>query len=416
MAAQFFDWFRPMQSDISGMSPGAPTARYRALFYVFDGGSGIGHLRRLARIAAAMQDRFSCLIITGHDVGPQWIVAQGCEYIRLPAWDSLIPAKAAYWGRTPFLDVPLSEAVELRRSILEGVFKGFRPDVLLVDHLPLGAHEELAPIIRNGDCRKYLITRGVQNETEDLQRLVLGGAALDSLRDNYTRILSAIDKRIFDFSASYGLPAEIAQKISSTGYVAPPVAPEHRAQTRAARGIGEDALWVVASAGGGQWGEPLMEACLALTDLDRTVHFDIILGPRSRLPRPANNPELLDGGRIRVHTSCSSLADFHSAADLVITTGGYNSLLETLQGQARILCLPYRKDPGDEPVRHANCLKQHVDLQVDTDISRLPAMFEAAIRECRTGPARDQRRAISMDGADGIAQIVFNDVSSAKGL
>ncbi|WP_402721341.1 hypothetical protein [Janthinobacterium rivuli] len=404
-----------MQSDISPISQRAPKTRYRALFYVFDGGSGIGHLRRLARIAAAMQDRFSCLIVTGHDVGPQWIVPSGCEYIRLPAWDNLIPAKAAYWGRTPFLDVTLSEAVELRRAILEGIFKGFQPDVLLVDHLPLGAHEELAPIIRNGDCRKYLITRGIQNETEDLQRLVLGGDALESLSRNYARIFSAIDERIFDFSASYGLPAEIAQKISSIGYVAPPGALDLRAATRAKRGIADDALWVVASAGGGQWGEQLMEACMALTTLDTAVHFDIVLGPRSKLAHSVNPPELHDDGRVRLHAACPDLADLHSSADLVITTGGYNSLLEALRGQARILCLPYRKDHSDEPVRHAHCLQQHVDLQVETDIALLPAMFEKALKACRTGPARDRRRDIKMDGARNIAQMIFNDLSSEKG-
>lgn len=113
-----------MQSDTWNSNPGAANSRYRALFYVFDGGSGIGHLRRLSRIAAAMQERFSCLIVTGHDVGPQWIVPPGCEYVRLPAWDSILPAKAAYWGRAPFLDVDIDEAVHLRRSILQGVFEG----------------------------------------------------------------------------------------------------------------------------------------------------------------------------------------------------------------------------------------------------------------------------------------------------
>lgn len=400
-----------MEPDIFPAAQREPTARYRVLFYVFDGGSGIGHLRRLARIAAAMQDRFSCLIVTGHDVGPGWMVPRGCEYVRLPAWDNLIPAKSAYWGRQPFLDVPLGEAVDLRRAILNGIVEGFKPDVLMVDHLPLGAHEELAPFIHGGIYRKYLVTRGVQNETEDLQRLVLGGAAVASLRENYTRIFSAIDQRIFDFAARYGLPEAIADKISSVGYVAPPISDAPRMRTRAARGVADGTLWVVASAGGGQWGEDLMQACLRLAELDTSIQFDIVLGPRSRLALSPDNAMSPDSGRVRLHASCANLAELHGAADLVITTGGYNSLLETLRGQARILCVPYRKDPTDEPVRHANCLKQHVDLQVDSDIARLPAMFDMAIKACRAGPAQDQRQDIDMDGANRIAQMVFNDLS-----
>lgn len=402
-----------MQSEIFGVSHSPPRARYRALFYVFDGGSGIGHLRRLARIAAAMQDRFSCLIVTGHGVGPQWIVPHGCEYIRLPAWDNIIATKAAYWDRKPFLDVPLDEAVKLRQSVLDGVFRGFRPDVLLVDHLPLGAYEELTPILRNGQCRKYLVTRGIQNETEDLQRLVLGGEALDSLRMDYTSIFSAIDDQVFDLSANYGLPPAVVEKIIPVGYVAPAQASDRLADRRGARGIPDEGIWVVASAGSGQGGEPLIEACLDLIRHHSNVHFDIVIGPRSKLSLPANNPEYLDGGRVRLHSSCSDLAALHSAADIVITTGGYNSLLEALQGQARILCFPYRKDAADEPVRHANALKRYVDLRVETDIAKLPTMFEKAIEECKTGPVCDDRARINMDGANRIAQTVFNDMLSA---
>ncbi len=402
-----------MQSDTWNSNPGAANSRYRALFYVFDGGSGIGHLRRLSRIAAAMQERFSCLIVTGHDVGPQWIVPPGCEYVRLPAWDSILPAKAAYWGRAPFLDVDIDEAVHLRRSILQGVFEGFRPDVLLVDHLPLGAHNELASLVRHARCRKYLVTRGVQNETEDLQRLVLGGDALESLRTDYNRILSAIDPRVFDLSAHYGLPAEVTEKILPVGYVAPSPGQDTRAQLKAARGVGDGRLWVVASAGGGQWGEALIEACLKLSE-QYDACFDIVMGPRSKLARPANNPEYLYGGRVRLHSSCPDLAAFHAAADLVVTTGGYNSLLESLRGQARILCVPYRKDPSDEPLRHASALKNYVDLWIEPEIEKLPAVFDQLIRRCAERPAQDRRALIDMNGAGRIAQIVFDECTAVQ--
>jgi predicted glycosyltransferase len=387
-----------------------PKRLYRALFYVFDGGHGIGHLRRLARIAAAMQESFSCLIVTGHDLGPQWIVPKSCEYVRLPAWDSIIPAKAAYWNRAPFLDVSLDEAVRLRQSILKGVFDGFRPDVLLVDHLPLGAYDELAPLVRHSPCRKYLVTRGIQNETEDIQRLMLGGDALESLRRDYMRILSAIDRQVFDLSDNYGLPDDVCTKISSVGYVGPEAIPNLRRETRKIRGLEDDTIWVVASAGSGQRGEQLIEACMALCDLDREVHFDIVIGPRSRLSFSTNGPVYLDGGRVRLHSYCHDLANFHSAADLVITTGGYNSFLEILRGQARILCFPYRNDPKDEPIRHANCLKRFVELDVEVDIAQLPALFSRALNDCKAGSLRDNRTKIDVDGATRIAQLVVSDL------
>lgn len=398
-----------MNSTPIGSEIHTPRARRRALFYVFDGGSGIGHLRRLARIAGAMQQHFSCLIVTGHGAAPQWIVPQGCEYVRLPAWDSLIPSKAAYWGRTTFLDATLDEAVELRRAILEGVVRGFRPDVLIVDHLPLGAHEELVPILDAARFPRYLVTRGIQNETEDLQRLVLGGAALDSLCRDYDRIFSAVDPAVFDLKMHYGLPPQVVDKILSVGYVAPQAEATLRADTRAARGITDEALWVVASAGSGQWGEPLIEACLALIESHPGVYFDIVMGPRSRMRDPRGSA-YRDSGRARLHATCASLEAMHASADLVITCGGYNSLLEALQGNARILCIPYRTDARDEPLHHAKALRRFVDLRIAADIDGLPGLFSEAIADCRAGRVRDRRAALDKDGADRIARTILADL------
>lgn len=394
-------------SDIRDLQP--RQQKYRALFYVFDGGSGIGHLRRLARIADAMQGHFSCLIVTGHGAAPQWIVPHGCEYVRLPAWDSLIPTKAAYWGRTAFLDVTLDEAVEFRRSILKGVVQGFQPDVLIVDHLPLGAHEELAPLLKSTRCLKYLVTRGIQNETEDLQRLVLGGSALDSLRHDYDRIFSAIDPDVFNLTAHYDLSTQVADKVLSVGYVAPERQSTLREDTRLEHGIANDALWVVASAGSGQWGEPLIEACLALVERHPDVHFDIVMGPRSRMRDPGS--QTFPGSKhARLHSTCSNLEAMHASADMVITCGGYNSLLEALQGDARILCIPYRTDARDEPLRHAELLRKFVDIQIAADLDCLPELFEKVIVDCRRVRTRDRRAELDMGGAHSIERTIRKDL------
>src|SRR5581483_1168764 len=126
---------------------GACLTQYRAVFFVFDGGTGLGHLRRLARIAHQMQGRFACLVVTGHRAAANWFVPATCEYVHLPSWDSLVPEKARYWDRAPFLNVDLSGAVELRQQIIQGIMQGFRPDAVFVDHLPLGANDELAQVI-----------------------------------------------------------------------------------------------------------------------------------------------------------------------------------------------------------------------------------------------------------------------------
>src|SRR5689334_10872737 len=103
----------PMQNK----SPGGHAPK-RILFFAFEGGTGIGHLRRISRIAAALERRFACLIVTSHREITNWFVSPGCEYVHIPAWDSLLAEKAAYWGRKPFLPLSVDDAVRLRKGLI----------------------------------------------------------------------------------------------------------------------------------------------------------------------------------------------------------------------------------------------------------------------------------------------------------
>lgn len=394
---------------------GRPLQQKRAIFFVFDGGTGIGHLRRLSCIARALQGRFSCLVVTGHRAAAHWFVPAECEYVHIPAWDSLLPEKAAYWGREPFLKVGPQAALDFRRHLLQGIVDAFRPDVMFVDHLPLGMRGELEPIVAGTDCLKYLVTRGVQNETEDLAQLLLGGKAGDSIRLHYDRVFLAIDQRVFDFHERYRAFDEVAGKFCPVGYVIEPVSPESIAERRAERGLNAGDCWAVASAGGGQLGEQLIAACCALAATHGEVAFDVVVGPRSRL-----SPEslaALSAGRanLRLHEELPDMAPLHAAADIVITSGGYNSLLEALQGRARILCIPNRKSEVDEQYLHAARLRRFATVDLDLDVAHLPAMFDQAVASLRTRPNSDRRGDLDFAGAANIRRIVSADAGLAEG-
>jgi predicted glycosyltransferase len=394
--------------------PGDPPDRVqkRAIFFVFDGGTGIGHLRRLACIARRLQGRFSCLVVTGHRAAAHWFVPEECEYIHLPSWDSLLESKARYWGRRPFILLDEPDAVRLRRDMLAGVVAAFAPDVMFVDHLPLGAHEELADVIRNTRCLKYLVTRGVLNETENLRQLILGGRAGRYLSAYYDKVLVASDPRVVDFVRQYNIAPDVRAKTVHTGYVIDSVPTERIRKTRQDRGLRSGDIWVVASAGGGQLGEALIESCVELARTRRDVAFDIVSGPRSSIPWPGGHGTVVDGGNVYLHREARQMPDLHASADLVISSGGYNSLLETLQGSARILCFPSRKDRRDEQYRHAARLKEFVDIEVSTRLSELPALFQRAVGSIGRHQRRDRRAELNFDGAPTIEQIVVEDVEA----
>jgi predicted glycosyltransferase len=397
-----------VSADIAG------SQQKRAIFFVFDGGTGVGHLRRLACIAKRLQGRFSCLIATGHRAAAHWLIPEECEYIHLPSWDGLLECKARYWGRKPFIFLDEGRAIKLRKDILRGVVEAFEPDVIFVDHLPLGAHEELADIVKTTTCLKYLVTRGALNETENLRQLILGGQAHDYLKSYYRKVLVACDRNAFDFLRKYNIPPGIREKTVHTGYVIENVPQDTIKRTRDDRGLRSGDIWVVASAGGGQLGEALIEGCLELARTRRDIVFDIVQGPRSSLPWQDTYRTVITRDNLRLHKESHQMPYLHASADLVISSGGYNSLLETLQGNAKILCFPIRKNRRDEQYQHAANLKKFVDIEVSTDLSELPAIFGRAIGSIDCHGLRDRRGELDFNGTTFIEQIVLEDLGLSE--
>ena len=95
---------------------------------------------------------------------------------------------------------------------------------------------------------------------------------------------------------------------------------------RRSRMLPAGAKWVVCSAGGGKNGEDLIESCWQLSQLYPELYFDIVTGPRSRLQF---SRRCVAHGRVSVvDANHAALPAMHAAADIVITRGGYNSLIE----------------------------------------------------------------------------------------
>jgi predicted glycosyltransferase len=223
-------------------------------------------------------------------------------------------------------------------------------------------------------------------------------------------VFVASDRKVFDFSRQYNIAPGIRAKTIHTGYVIATVADDATKRTRDDRGLADGATWVVASAGGGQLGEALIEGCLDLARTHRDIAFDIVLGPRSSLPWADEHRSVVAEGNVRLHKETREMPYLHAGADLVISSGGYNSLLETLQGNARILCFPLRRDHRDEQYHHATCLKKFVDIDVSTELADLPTLFDRALAALRTGQPRDRRRELDFDGAASIERVVLDDL------
>lgn len=358
----------------------------RILLYAHDG-AGLGHIRRLARLAGALQNSAACLVLCGHRQAA-WLVPEACEYFHLPSYESLVWERSLLRGKRQFVNIPQHSAIAFRRNLIAGVLKAFSPDAIIVDHLPLGDFEELDGLLGADRIVRFFLTRGVIPYTNE----ILSERTMESLRNQYDWILVACDRRVYNLEVEHPFFATINTKIRYTGYISEPVDPLSIACARTERNIPENCKWLVCSAGGGALGENLIAECKSLAEHFPSTSMDIVHGSRTRSSWPSSLYSTLRVGNVVEHLECKNLPLLHAAADLVVCSGGYNSLVEAMEGGAPVISVPIQARVEDEQFTHSKrlstfypisvvsemySLQQHVSKHLQTSIVKQP------IRETR---------------------------------
>jgi predicted glycosyltransferase len=355
----------------------------------------LGHLRRCARIAAALQGPCACLVVTGHRAAA-WIVPPECEFLYIPSWDSFFATRSARWHRAPWLTLSLYEAVALRRGLLRDLLRAFAFDAILVDYLPFGLHRELEDLIAAFDGMKYFVLRGLI-DAED--RAQFDAQFFPIVARHFDRIFVTTDRRIVDVATEYGLRNDVAAKLTYTGYVVP-----HCRETELRAGpptVGE--ARVVCSGGSGFGAEPLLADCIEIAATFEDVRFDVVLGPRTTAAESVGS-----NGRCAVWRERDDLPALHAAADVVVTTGGYNSMVEAMQGGARLVVYAV-PGPSDERWQHARRCSAWYPIHVVEDRAALMPSIRHALANVATSSLRPSCP-LDARGAENIRDIVFNDL------
>ena len=397
-------WRNLLSSTVSSSSNRPAEKQFRVLLYVHDG-RGLGHLRRLCRLAKMLQGECAVLILTGSREA-SWLVPETCEFIHLPSLDSIDAGLSTQWGRKPFWNAGRKEGLRVRRVVIQAVVDSFAPDAIVLDFLPAGKHDEMYDVLDKGSARRYLIFRGVLDDLTGVESYILTETGRYLLEKRYDRILITADQRIVDVISEYRLNGIIAQKVKYTGYITDQVTNTTVHETRSNRGLPPDAQWVVCSAGGGKQGEDLIAYCLTITEEFPQLYFDIVLGPRSRLPlQPAD----ICNSKVRISRERRDLPLLHASCDVLICRGGYNSLMEAVVGQPKILVVPI---PGDnEQLAHAERLSSFFPIRVVDHIEKLPIYLR---EELAAGPRREFEVTLDFNGAESTARAIIDDLRQTE--
>lgn len=390
---------------------------------------GLGHVRRSTRILRALADReprSALLLITGapatdllRDLPPN------ADTLKLPT----IITSGVEGTRPPMLDIGVAELASLRGELTRRALELFEPDVLLVDNFPLGTRLELLPALRDlrhTSTRAVLGLRDVVDPPEKVRRDWERDGLFAVIERYYERVLIYGIPEVLDAVDAYGLSDEVASRVTYCGYVTE-TSPSARAPEQVWRELGLGGRFLLATAGGGGDGRPVLEAFLGA--IGRMPHWPALVTTgefMSAEDRDALARAAAGHRRVVLRDHVADLPAVMAAAELVVAMGGYNTSAEILATGARAVLVPRVWRAGE----HGSRGKSGVDgeqLVRAEGLARLGAVdmvnprelsadtLLAAIERTLGRPRSAIGTQLRLDGAARVADHLLDIAASRKG-
>jgi predicted glycosyltransferase len=357
----------------------------RVLFYV-QHLLGIGHLRRAATLARAMQAAGLrvTLVSGGHPI--PGLDLGGGELVQLP------PTRAVDIYFKQLVDEherPVDDAWKARRrELLLAAWRERQPHVLLLELFPFGRRQmrfELMPLLDAAVAAvpRPLVVSSVRDILAAQPKPERNDEMVAVAERYFDRVLVHGDPGFIAFDRTFPVARRIADRLHYTGYVVDAAEPASRGP--GAPGWGE----VIVSAGGGAVGERLLRTAMAARPLTGLADapWRVLVGVKEsdevfrELGAAAAPGVVVERAR----------ADFPALLGncrLSISQGGYNTLMEALHARARAVAVPYAGGLETEQTLRTRLLAERGLLQVVSEAELSPATLAAAIaRALATTPA-----------------------------
>lgn len=373
---------------------------WRCLFWV-QSLLGSGHLRRALLVAEAMAARgIAVTLVNGGLPGP-WPAPAGVTVEQLPP---IAARDITFSGLADVAGAPVSSDLwRERQRMLVGLVARVRPQLVVTEMFPFGrrafrgevralleASRELAPRpIVLASVRDILVSKGDPSRYAWMVEACLA---------HYDRVLVHGDERLLAFAATFPPAAMLGDRVVHTGFVL--------AGIESAVPATEAAPTVLVSAGGGVVGERLLRAAIAARPRTRFAASPWLLVGGQNLPAPA-----LAGLRAELPDGCvltgyhADLARLMGQCTVSVSQAGYNSVVEGLAAQARMVLVPFAAGAEDEQEQRARRLQELGIAERVSERELNGPDLAAAIDRVAARPRPDAGR-FAFDGATRTAAIV----------
>ncbi|MDR4463846.1 MAG: hypothetical protein MRJ66_06230 [Nitrospira sp.] len=377
---------------------------------------GLGHIRRTLEIASQLVEDIpdaSLVILTGSMQAHTYALPPRTEYIKLPTLTK--NKEGRYCSRS--LPHPIDITLELRQRIILESLCMLKPDIFLVDKSPAGIKGELLPALRH--CKAFLPhtklvlgMRDIEDDPAHVSKEWTNSGVIPLLEHTYDAIFLYGTRSLYDPVREYGLSSNIEQKLVPCGYIGRNQSPPEIEHIRHELGLHTN-RFVLVSPGGGDDGYTIVETYVRMlrehVRPDRH-EFDslIVTGP---LMCPEKRQILKQAARedlaLKVIDFTPHLYDYLRAADLVVSMGGYNTMVEVLTANQRGIVVP-RVHPRLEQCIRAERLSAAGLLDMIHPTNLTPShLFNAITQSLRKPrPPRSQDVGVPLNGAVNVSRAV----------
>ena len=346
---------------------------------------GLGHLVRSFALARGLTERFRVVLLNGGPM-PRGVQApEGVEVVSIaPLGMDTDGTLVSRDGRRT-----VARALALRnRQILE-TLRRVAPAVIFIELFPFGRKKFAGELLAMLDAARELARPPLVVSS---LRDILVGQRRDQARHDeraatqaneyFDAILVHTDPRFATLEESFTPATALEVPVHYTGFVVP-----HAGTV--ARGVPPRRPRVVVSAGGGLYGQGLMDAAidaqgeLARNDID--LDLDLVCGPFLPLD-VVQGLRARTRGRtgIRVRRSVPDLCAELAQASASVSQCGYNTALDVLRAGVPAVVVPFAEGREDEQTRRAERLQRLGALRVLSERTLTGPRLAAEVTELLT--------------------------------
>ena len=366
---------------------------------------GVGHFFRSLEICRALSDHEVVLVTGGPRVDAK--LPDHVREVRLPNLQMNQDFKGLFSSRQ---NSTLEKIKADRQKSLLALFESEKPDIFLVELYPFGRKAfrfELDPVLeeissnKRPACGVVCSVRDILVEKED--QFKHETRVVKTLNNYFDAVLVHADPNLAQLNETFNQYEKIEIPVVYTGYIAPGPEPDAAQKIRRHLQVGDDELLIIASAGGGNVGAPLLAAAVKAFNhltVDKARYLKVFTGPFLECA-DFDNLNNMAGPNVRIERFTSDFLSYLAAADLSISMGGYNTTMNILATGVPALVWPFAQN-REQRLRAGRLAKAGL-LNVLEDDDLHPQRLAGQMDSILAAPNSSQVK-FNLDGAANTAK------------